>query len=99
VRLSTGTLTLDGLLAEVGQGLLVTDMFSPALNGNTGDWSVGVAGFWISGGARAYPVSEVTVAGNLLDIYARLIAGSDLERRGGLDSPSLLVPDLAVAGA
>lgn len=99
VRLSTGAHDLDGLLAEAGEGLLVTDMFSPALNSNTGDWSVGVAGFWISGGARAYPVSEVTVAGNLLDIYASLVAGSDLDRRGGLDSPSLLVPALSVAGA
>ena len=53
----------DGLMREAGKGFLVTEMFSPALNMNTGDWSVGVAGFWFENGAIAYPVSEVTVAG------------------------------------
>lgn len=86
------------MLRNVGRGLLVTDMFSPALNMNTGDWSVGVAGFWFEHGEIAFPVSEVTVAGNLLDIYARLIAGADLDMRGALEIPSLLVDDLAIGG-
>jgi PmbA protein len=73
-------------------------MFSPALNMNNGDWSVGVAGFWFENGAIAHPVSEITVAGNLLDIYARLIPGADLDRRGALTAPSLLVDDLAIGG-
>lgn len=90
--------SLDALLADVGEGLLVTEMFSPALNGNTGDWSVGVAGFWFENGARAYPVSEVTVAGNLRDIFSRLVPGGDFERRSSFDSPSLFVDDLAIAG-
>ncbi len=63
---------LARLMRNAGKGLFVTDMFSPSLNMNTGDWSVGVAGFWFENGEIAHPVSEVTVAGNLLDIYARL---------------------------
>jgi PmbA protein len=87
-----------GLMASAGKGVLITDMFSPSLNMNNGDWSVGVAGFWFENGAIAYPVSEITVAGNLIDIYARLIPGADLDRRGALTAPSFLVDDLAIGG-
>ncbi len=89
---------LAGLMRNAGKGLLVTDMFSPSLNMNTGDWSVGVAGYWFENGAAQYPVSEVTVAGNLLDIYRRLRCGSDLDTRGALEIPSLIVDDLAIGG-
>ncbi len=89
---------LAALMAEAGEGLLVTEMFSPSFNPNTGDYSVGVAGHWFSGGERAFPVSEITVAGDLTAIYARLRPGGDLDRRGALDTPSLLVDDLAIAG-
>jgi len=93
-----GALDLAGQMREAGKGLFVTEMFSPSLNMNTGDWSVGVAGFWFEGGEIAHPVSEVTVAGNLLDIYARLRCGSDLDRRGALEIPSLSVDNLAIGG-
>ena len=73
-------------------------MFGPSLNSNTGDWSIGVSGFWFENGELAYPVTEITVAGNLIDVYAKVIAGSDLEYRGAANAPSLLVPDLAIAG-
>lgn len=89
---------LAALMKNAGKGLFVTDMFSPALNMNTGDWSVGVSGFWFEGGDIAYPVSEVTVAGNLLEIYARLRPGADLDNRGALEIPSLIVDDLAIGG-
>jgi len=89
---------LATLMRNAGAGLLVTEMFSPSLNMNTGDWSVGVAGAWFEGGDLAFPVSEVTVAGNLLDMFARLIPGADLDRRGSLEIPSLLVDDLAIGG-
>jgi hypothetical protein len=69
-------------MADAGTGLLVTSMFGPSLNGNTGDWSVGCSGFWFENGEITYPVTEITVAGNLIDIYARLVPGSDLEIRG-----------------
>ena len=87
-----------GLMREAGAGLLVTSMFGPSLNTNTGDWSVGCSGFWFEGGELAWPVTEITVAGNLHDIYARLVPGSDLEIRGSTNAPSLLVDGLAIAG-
>ena len=90
--------SLQNLMAGAKNGLLVTSMFGPSLNSNTGDWSTGVSGFWFEDGAIAYPVTEITVAGNLIEIYARLIAGSDLEIRGASNSPSLLVEDMAIAG-
>ncbi len=98
VHLAPGEASLDDLIAEAGDGLLVTEMFGPSLNANTGDWSVGVAGFAIEGGQRAGPVSEVTVAGNLVDIFARLIPGSDLEFEGSVNAPSVLVEGLSIGG-
>jgi PmbA protein len=89
---------LAGLMADAKDGLLITSMFGPSLNGNTGDWSVGCSGFWFENGEAAYPVAEITVAGNLIDIYGRLVPGSDLEIRGAANSPSLLVDGLAIAG-
>jgi PmbA protein len=86
------------LMRDAGCGLVVTSMFGPSLNGNTGDWSVGCSGFWFEGGELAYPVSEITVAGNLIDIYARVVPGSDLEIRGASNAPSLLIDALAIAG-
>ncbi|WP_293677277.1 TldD/PmbA family protein [uncultured Phenylobacterium sp.] len=87
-----------GLMKDAGKGLLVTSMFGPSLNGNTGDWSVGCSGFWFEDGELAYPVNEITVAGNLLEIFGRVVPGSDLEIRGSANAPSLLVDGLAIAG-
>ncbi len=93
-----GDRDLDGLMADAKEGLLVSSMFGPSLNGNTGDWSVGVSGHWFENGQIAYPVSEITVAGNLIDIFSRLVVGSDLDIRGSANSPSILVDGLAIAG-
>lgn len=98
LHLEPGESDLDGLMAGAGTGLLVTSMFGPSLNANTGDWSAGVSGFWFEDGQMAYPVSEITVAGKLIDMYARLQRGSDLEFRGAFNSPSLLFDALAIAG-
>jgi PmbA protein len=98
LTLVPGTRSQAELMADAGAGLLVTSMFGPSLNGNTGDWSVGCSGFWFEGGQIAYPVNEITVAGNLIDIYARLVPGADLEIRGSANAPSILVDNLAVAG-
>ncbi|MGZ9099020.1 MAG: TldD/PmbA family protein [Brevundimonas sp.] len=98
LHLEPGEADLAGLMAEAGTGLLVTSMFGPSLNANTGDWSAGVSGFWFENGERAYPVSEVTVAGKLTDLWARLQRGSDLEFRGSFNSPSLLFDAVAIAG-
>jgi PmbA protein len=98
VTIEPGARDLAGLMKDAGTGLLVTSMFGPSLNANTGDWSVGVAGVWFEQGEAAYPVTEITVAGNLIDIYRRVVVGSDLEIRGAANSPSLLIDALAIAG-
>lgn len=96
--IQAGKRSLAQLMSDAGDGLLVTDMFGPSLNSNTGDYSVGVSGFWFEKGERAYPVSEVTVAGDLPSMFLRAIPGSDLEIRGPTNSPSLLIDGLALAG-
>ncbi|MDR6624648.1 TldD/PmbA family protein [Caulobacter segnis] len=98
LTLQPGEKDIQGLMKDAGTGLVVTSMFGPSLNGNTGDWSVGCAGFWFENGESTGPVTEITVAGNLIDIYARLVPGSDLQLRGASNSPSLLVDALAIAG-
>lgn len=98
MHVEPGEKDLAGLMGDAGNGLLITSMFGPSLNSNTGDWSAGVSGFWFEGGEVAYPVAEITVAGNLIDIYGRLVPGSDLELRGATNAPSLMVDGLAIAG-
>ncbi len=96
--LEPGEMDLAALMKAAGTGLLVTSTFGPSLNANTGDWSVGCSGQWFENGEIAYPVTEITVAGNLIDLYKRLVPGSDLEIRGSTDSPSILIDALAIAG-
>jgi PmbA protein len=98
LTLRPGEMDAAALMRQAGAGVLVTSMFGPSLNANTGDWSVGCSGFRFEDGQIAYPVTEITVAGNLLDIYARLVPGSDLQIRGSANAPSLLVDNLAIAG-
>jgi len=98
LTLQPGTRSRTELMGDAKEGLLVTSMFGPSLNANTGDWSVGVSGFWFTGGEIAYPVTEITVAGNLLDLWARLIPANDLEIRGSSNAPSILIDGVAIAG-
>ena len=98
LTLQPGLESPEALRKAVGKGLFVTSMFGPSLNANTGDWSVGVSGVWFEDGELAYPVNEITVAGNLIDIYSRLVPASDLELRGSSNAPSLLIDALAIAG-
>ena len=98
LTLMPGDRDLEGLMKDAGEGLLVTMMFGPSLNSNTGDWSIGVSGFWFEAGEITYPVAEITVAGNLVEVFGRLVPGSDLEFRGATNAPSVLIPDLAIAG-
>ena len=100
LTIEPGSETPEALMrAAGGRGLQVTSMFGPSLNANTGDWSAGVSGVWWEGGEPAYPVTEITVAGALPEIYARLVPASDLELRGASNAPSLFVDALAIAGA
>ncbi|MEM8616434.1 MAG: TldD/PmbA family protein [Pseudomonadota bacterium] len=96
--LEAGPDSPEALMQRVGKGLLVTDMFGPSINPNTGDYSVGVAGFWFEDGNVQHPVSEVTIAGDLPSMFARLVPASDLEFRGTRDAPSILIEDMSIAG-
>ena len=98
LTLEPGASSPQDLMRDAGDGLFVTSMFGPSLNHNTGDWSIGVSGFWFEKGELTYPVTEITVAGNLIELYARLIPANDLEIRGASNAPSLLIDGLAVAG-
>ncbi|MFN3836994.1 MAG: TldD/PmbA family protein [Brevundimonas sp.] len=98
LHMTPGERDLAGLMADAGTGLLITSMFGPSLNGNTGDWSAGVSGFWFEDGQIAYPVSEVTVAGKLTELYLRMQRGSDLEFRSSFNVPSLMFDAVAIAG-
>lgn len=97
--LAPGAMTLDELLADTGEGLLVTDMFGPQVNGNTGDYSVGCSGYWVEGGVPAYPVSEITIAGNLLEMWANLTPASDFRRQGSRNAPTVRIAEMQIAGA
>ena len=87
------------MLAHMGRGLLVTELMGQGVNGVTGDYSRGAAGFWVEDGRIAYPVHEVTVAGNLKDIYRSIVdVGSDVDLRGGIHTGSILVEEMTIAG-
>ena len=87
------------MLAGMGSGLLVTELMGQGVNGVTGDYSRGAGGFWVENGQLAYPVDNVTVAGNLKDIFAAIEAvGSDLDARSHIGMGSLLVGRMTVAG-
>jgi PmbA protein len=99
IWIEPGAATPAELIAGIQSGFYVTELMGMGVNGITGDYSRGAAGFWIENGQIAFPVSEMTVAGNLKDMFARLVAANDLEFRTGADAPTLRIDDLTVAGA
>ncbi len=96
--LEPGTLAPEALIKAVGRGLYLTELIGMGVNGVTGDYSRGAAGFWIEDGALAYPVSEVTVAGNLKDMFRAIHPANDLVFRSGIDAPTLAIDGMTVAG-
>ena len=97
--LAPGTESLVGLLKRMGTGLLVTEVMGQGVNTVTGDYSRGAAGYWVEGGEIAYPVSEITIAGNLRDMYRNIVAvGSDMLVRGSRQCGSILVDGMTIAG-
>ncbi|HET9391509.1 MAG TPA: metalloprotease PmbA [Steroidobacteraceae bacterium] len=90
---------LPDLLAQMRTGLLVTELMGQGVNGVTGDYSRGASGFWVEGGAIAYPVHEITIAGNLRRMYRDIAAvGADVDTRGGILTGSVLIGELTIAG-
>ena len=91
---------LQSLIAEMGTGLVVEELIGQGVNPVTGDYSRGVVGQWVENGEIQYPVHEVTIAGNLRELYGRIAAiGSDQDVRGGIRCGSLLVDEMTIAGA
>ncbi|MDS4076323.1 MAG: metalloprotease PmbA, partial [Candidatus Accumulibacter sp.] len=94
-----GALDLAGLLARMGRGLLVTELLGQGINYVTGDYSRGAAGFWVEDGRIAYPVEEITIAGNLKAMLAGIVAvGNDVHVRGSKQTGSILIDRMTVAG-
>jgi PmbA protein len=98
LHLEAGKLSPDELIADIKDGFYVTDLIGMGVNMVTGDYSRGASGFWIENGKRSYPVSEVTIAGHLLDIFRTLTPANDLEFRYGTNAPTLRLEGLTVAG-
>jgi PmbA protein len=90
--------THDQLIASIEEGFYVTDLIGMGVNMVTGDYSRGASGFWIENGKCTYPVSEVTIAGHLLDMFRTLTPANDLEFRYGTNAPTLRLEGLTVAG-
>jgi PmbA protein len=93
-----GTLSPAELMADIAEGFYVTEMMGQGVNMITGDYSRGAAGFWIENGEIAYPVSGVTVAGNLKEMFRNITPANDLELRYGVDSPTLRIEGMTLAG-
>ncbi|MGY8795978.1 MAG: metallopeptidase TldD-related protein, partial [Woeseiales bacterium] len=91
---------LKSMLRDMGTGLLVHELIGQGVNMVTGDYSRGVVGFWIENGEIAYPVHEITIAGNLKKLYQQIVAiGNDQDLRGGIHCGSILVEGMTIAGA
>ena len=97
--LAPGTLSPTALMADIKEGLYVTEMIGMGVNGVTGDYSRGAAGFMIRNGILAEPVAEITIAGRLQDIFAGLVAANDLKLRRGMDAPTLRITEMTLAGS
>ncbi len=96
--LGAGTLTPAELMADIKEGIYITEMIGMGVNGVTGDYSRGAAGYMIRDGALAEPVAEVTVASNLMEMFANMVAASDLVFRRGTDSPTIRIDGMTMAG-
>jgi len=93
-----GDKSIAEMAKEIGTGLYCTETIGHGINMVTGDYSQGASGYWIENGEITYPVAEITVAGNLKDMFLRMIPLSDLEFRGARNSPSLLIDEMTIGG-
>ena len=99
LTIDPGALDFQGMLKALDTGLLVTELMGQGVNMVNGDYSRGAAGFWVENGQIQYPVEEITIAGNLKDMFKSIVAvGSDVDYRGNIRTGSILVPSMAVAG-
>jgi PmbA protein len=95
----TGEQDQQALLRTMNKGLLITDLIGFGINQVTGDYSRGASGFWVENGEIQYPVEEITVAGNLKDMYRQIVAvGNDVDTRRNIQTGSVLIENMTVAG-
>jgi PmbA protein len=97
--LEKGKLSVDGLIADIKSGLYITDLIGFGVNGVTGDYSRGASGFWIENGKLAWPVSGITVAGNLKDMFLAMTPANNLEFKGSTNAPTVRIEGMTVAGS
>ncbi|MGI9263707.1 MAG: metallopeptidase TldD-related protein, partial [Gammaproteobacteria bacterium] len=96
---SHGEKNFGDLVAEMDTGLVVNELMGQGVNGVTGDYSRGVSGFWVENGEIVYPVTELTIAGNLKSMFQDIVAvGRDVDTRGGIRTGSVLVGEMTIAG-
>ena len=98
VHLEPGEQSPAEMMKAIGSGLLITEFIGASINSSTGDYSRGASGFWFENGEIAYPVSEITVAGNLKDMFATLVPANDLIFKGATNAPSCLIEGMTIAG-
>ncbi|MDH5217262.1 MAG: metallopeptidase TldD-related protein, partial [Gammaproteobacteria bacterium] len=96
---SSGEKDLQALLKEMDTGLFVTELMGQGVNGVTGDYSRGAAGFWVEKGIIQFPVEEITIAGNLKDMFKQIVAvGNDVDKRRNIQTGSILIENMTLAG-
>ena len=98
LHLEPGTITPEQMIAEIEEGFYVVDLIGMGVNMVTGDYSRGAGGFWIKNGELTFPVSEVTIAGHLGEMFRTLTPANDLEFRYGTNSPTVRIEGLTIAG-
>ena len=98
LNMMAGVATPQELMADITQGFLVCEMIGMGVNGTTGDYSRGAAGYWIENGEITYPVTEITIAGNLKDMFKNLIPANDLVIRGSVNAPTCRIEGMTIAG-
>ena len=87
------------LMADIKQGFYVTDLIGSGVNGVTGEYSRGASGFWIENGEIAFPVSEVTIASNLKQMFMAVTPANDIDRKFGVAAPTLAIEGMTLAGS
>ena len=98
LHLEAGQISPEDLISDIKEGFYVTDLIGSGVNGVTGDYSRGAAGFWIENGKLTYAVSEVTIAGHLLEIFKSMVPANDLTFKYGVNAPTVRIGELTIAG-
>jgi|TARA_B110000238_G_C15837207_1_gene315356 PmbA protein len=97
--MEAGQVNVKDLLGDIKNGFYVTELIGSSVNGITGDYSRGASGFWIENGTLTYAVNEITIAGNLKDMFMQMTAADDLDIKYGTDAPTLLIEKMMLAGS